>query len=87
MREVAVAAADAAFNMSWLLALLAVALLLCLPTWARAIAPDSPRMTPVVRAVQAVSGGGEHNQYPYYRRAKNLALGAILARGFRLARF
>ena len=53
--RVAVAAADAAFNMSWLLALLAVALLLCLPTRARAIAPDSPRMTPVVRAVQAVA--------------------------------
>lgn len=53
--RVAVAAADTAFDARWLLVLLAVALLLCLPTRARAIAPDSPRMTPVVRAVQAVA--------------------------------
>ena len=53
--RVAVAAANTAFDARWLLALLAVCLLLCLPTRARAIAPDSPRMTPVVRAVQAVA--------------------------------
>ncbi|WP_374288576.1 trypsin-like peptidase domain-containing protein [Desulfovibrio desulfuricans] len=34
---------------------LAAALLLCLPGRAGAVAPDSPRMTPVVRAVQAVA--------------------------------
>ena len=53
--RVAVAAANTAFDARWLLVLLAFALLLCLPTRARAIAPDSPRMTPVVRAVQAVA--------------------------------
>ena len=53
--RVAVAAAEYTFDARWLLALLAIALLLCLPVRARAIAPDSPRMTPVVRAVQAVA--------------------------------
>ena len=53
--QVAVAAANTAFDARWLLVLLAFALLLCLPARARAIAPDSPRMTPVVRAVQAVA--------------------------------
>ena len=53
--QVAVAAANTAIDARWLLVLLAFALLLCLPARARAIAPDSPRMTPVVRAVQAVA--------------------------------
>ena len=53
--RVAVAAAENTFSVRWLLVLLAFALLLCLPARARAIAPDSPRMTPVVRAVQAVA--------------------------------
>ena len=53
-RVIAVAA-DSTLDMRWLLVLLAVALLLCLPARAKAIAPDSPRMTPVVRAVQAVA--------------------------------
>ena len=53
--QVAVAAANTAFDARWLLVLLAFALFLCLPARARAIAPDSPRMTPVVRAVQAVA--------------------------------
>ena len=53
--RVAVAAAGNTFDARWLFALLAVALILCLPVRARAIAPDSPRMTPVVRAVQAVA--------------------------------
>lgn len=48
-------AANTAFDARWMLVLLAVALLLFLPVRARAIAPDSPRMTPVVRAVQAVA--------------------------------
>lgn len=46
--QVAVAAANTAIDARWLLVLLAFALLLCLPARARAIAPDSPRMTPVV---------------------------------------
>ena len=53
--QVAVAAANTAIDARWLLVLLAFALLLCLPARARAIAPDSPRMTHVVRAVQAVA--------------------------------
>ena len=52
---VAVAAANTAFDARWLLVLLVFVLLLCLPARARAIAPDSPRMTPIVRAVQAVA--------------------------------
>ena len=53
--QVAVDAANTAFDARWLLVLLALTLFLCLPARARAIAPDSPRMTPVVRAVQAVA--------------------------------
>jgi len=48
-------AADSFFARQVVLLLLAAALLLCAPLRARALAPDSPRITPVVRAVQAVA--------------------------------
>ena len=51
----AVAADNSFFVRQVLFLLLAVALLLCAPLRARAVAPESPRITPVVRAVQTVA--------------------------------
>jgi len=51
----AAAELEGGFAIRLLFLALAAALLLCLPGRAGAVAPDSPRMTPVVRAVQAVA--------------------------------
>ena len=53
--RVEAARADNALALHVLFLLLAAALLLCAPARAGAVALDSPRMTPVVRAVQAVA--------------------------------
>ena len=49
------AAADGAFARRLFFMLLAAALLLSIPLRAKAVSPDSPRLTPVVRAVQTVA--------------------------------
>ena len=49
------AAVEGSFALRLFFLMLAAALLLCTPSRAGAVAADSPRMTPVVRAVQAVA--------------------------------
>ena len=53
--RVEAAAVEGTFAVRLFFLMLAAALLLCTPSRAGAVAADSPRMTPVVRAVQAVA--------------------------------
>ena len=53
--QVEAAAVEGSFALRLFFLMLAAALLLCTPSRAGAVAADSPRMTPVVRAVQAVA--------------------------------